>query len=379
MRHARLTFLCCAIVASGAIACDDGTTAALRARTWIVWSIKTTGIDLDPNGYTVAIDSTQNVSAGIEVTDSVRVSPGAHTVRLKGLSSNCAESSNAGPTVRLDAGQRLALSFRVSCKLRQIAVTAEGRLSVLDRDGQNQVRLSASFPEYVDSWSPDGQTLLYSLDSGGRTDLWLTAPDGSNRRQLTNSPTFNHGGSWSPDGRQIAYHAIHGSGPSQVYIMNADGSNQHAVTNDSWPNIYPKWSPDGTRLVLFAERTDYQVVTMKPDGTDRLYLTPTALRGFDPTWSPDGGQIAFTGTPLIDASSPRELYVMNADGSNIRQLTSTGHFVESPDWSPDGAFIVFSERTVGLPTRLGIYSVADGTLQTLPVTSFQFLYPRWRP
>ncbi|HET7034252.1 MAG TPA: hypothetical protein VFI42_01075, partial [Thermomicrobiaceae bacterium] len=59
--------------------------------------------------------------------------------------------------------------------------------------------------------SPDGSTVLYSLSKVDEKthkptgQLWLCAPDGSNKRQLTQTGTRNRGGRWSPDGTSIAF------------------------------------------------------------------------------------------------------------------------------------------------------------------------------
>ena len=387
MKHSVNSFLVFVTLATAAIvSCADGSASSRpEESTWLVWTVKTTGTDLDPNGFTVIIDSSQTVPVSINATDSVRVAAGAHILRLGGVGSNCAVSGTNPSTTRVETGQHIAVAWAVSCKFRQIAATMDTagaiRIAVLDRNGQNQF-LVPDVPgaEYVDSWSPDGTTLLYSNIANDNTDLWRTEPDGSNRARLTNTPVTNHGGSWSPDGRLIAFHARRTTAAAQVYLMNADGSNQHAVTDGTVADIYPRWSPDGTRLVLYEQRaTDFQVLTMNPDGTDRRYLTPLALRAAEPTWSPDGQRIAFTGSPQSGSFVPRELYVMNADGSNIRQLTNAGRSVASPDWSPDGQFILFTEQATSALMRLSLYSVADATTQALPFTSRQILYPTWRP
>ncbi|HET7036875.1 MAG TPA: hypothetical protein VFI42_14415, partial [Thermomicrobiaceae bacterium] len=59
--------------------------------------------------------------------------------------------------------------------------------------------------------SPDGSAILYTLATIDRetkkpaSQLWLCAPDGSNKRQLTQTGTRNRGGRWSPDGTSIAF------------------------------------------------------------------------------------------------------------------------------------------------------------------------------
>src|SRR5262249_23430523 len=58
------------------------------------------------------------------------------------------------------------------------------------------------------SVSPDGRELVYLTDSGGHGNLWLTATDGLNVRQLTfeRDPAVSIGVPvWSPAGNQIVF------------------------------------------------------------------------------------------------------------------------------------------------------------------------------
>jgi len=68
--------------------------------------------------------------------------------------------------------------------------------------------------------------------------------DGSHPMRLTSNPGQDDFPSWSPDGRQIAFHR-HVVGHIQVHVMNADGSDQRRLTALS-PVVYngfPSWSP----------------------------------------------------------------------------------------------------------------------------------------
>lgn len=54
-------------------------------------------------------------------------------------------------------------------------------------------------------WSPDGQTIAYPNSSGGVSDIWLQALDGSQPRRLTNFKAENIlAFDWSRDGRSLA-------------------------------------------------------------------------------------------------------------------------------------------------------------------------------
>jgi TolB protein len=105
--------------------------------------------------------------------------------------------------------------------------------------------------------------------------------DGTDLRNITNTPDEERDPAWSPDGRSIAF-----TGKDSIYIMNADGTNQRKLAAGS----KPKWSPDGKFIV-------YSV-------------------------SSDEGR-----------NYPSDIYIMNADGTNVRKLTNSPTKDESyPTW-----------------------------------------------
>src|SRR2546426_219451 len=94
--------------ASFSVSCT-ATTGSLTVTT------NTTGSNLDPDGYTVLVDGSQNKAIGINnsVTFS-GLSPGNHSVQLNGLAQNCTVSSNPR-TVSITAGSTTKTTFSVGC------------------------------------------------------------------------------------------------------------------------------------------------------------------------------------------------------------------------------------------------------------------------
>jgi Tol biopolymer transport system component len=94
-------------------------------------------------------------------------------------------------------------------------------------DGSEPSRLATDLPapeQNLPAWSPDGSAVAFLADAGGTEDegwpyeLWLVAPDGSERRLLTTGCCRFAGGGltaqdpeWSPDGTQILIHDGRGS------------------------------------------------------------------------------------------------------------------------------------------------------------------------
>jgi len=187
-------------------------------------------------------------------------------------------------------------------------------------------------------WSPDGSTLLFSVDSAyrnehvyGRTDIFTATLDGKVKR-LTPSTEFDYNGArYSPDGkwilasRQLSTDAIiakkmtHGAAVELV-VLPANGGAERVLTAD-WDYIptNAQWSPDG-QFVYFVGGVG---------GTEHLFRVPVSggavqqvtngqrrLAGFsfDKTFSKMSYSI---GT----FEAPSELWGANIDGSGEHQLT----------------------------------------------------------
>jgi len=198
--------------------------------------------------------------------------------------------------------------------------------------------------------------------------------DGSGRRNLTNSPAWDHRPAWSPDGTKILFLSMHCQvggnlvtcDNAQIYVMNADGSGVIQLTQNPADAWEPAWSPSGAKI-LFSSRRDenWEVYAMNADGAGQANLTTNPAQDQEPAWSPDGSHIAFTSTR--DGTS--DIYVMNADGSSPVRLTTGGGSQSS--WSPDGTKIAF----VGVG-GLSVINVDGSDLRSLTTTAS---HAKWSP
>jgi Tol biopolymer transport system component len=213
------------------------------------------------------------------------------------------------------------------------------RLIAVRATGTGQPRTLSTLEARDLALSPDGRRLLYVAGrmSAMRTPgvIPVMKPmvadlNGANALEVTDRGammTFN--GTWSSDGRRIAYARVDSTRRMEVWVMNADGGGQRSVARldslDGSPQ-WPSWSADGTRLAVQAGRYDRQdrsqstahiwvfdVATGR--GTklaphERPYLDET------PSFFPDG-RIAFQS----DRSGRMEIWVMNADGTGAKQVT----------------------------------------------------------
>lgn len=100
------------------------------------------------------------------------------------------------------------------------------------------------------AYSPDGANLALarkSLDIKSWTpgrQLWIMQADGSDARQLTDDPSYNHYDfAWSPDGDQLAFVRFNQTvmiEPPELWVINPDGSAAQKLVVGGYT---PQWIP----------------------------------------------------------------------------------------------------------------------------------------
>jgi len=149
--------------------------------------------------------------------------------------------------------------------------------------------------------SPDGTRFVFMRarpDPGhvpGREQsgaLFVANIDGTGMRQITDYglPNSHDNGveSWSPDGSTILFASAHGT----LFRVHPDGTGLSAISVHgvgTFTDIRaPGWSPDGTRIVvrMYAQATHQaDIYTLAPDGTNLVRVTSTGLVD-SPDWGP---------------------------------------------------------------------------------------------
>jgi Tol biopolymer transport system component len=187
--------------------------------------------------------------------------------------------------------------------------------------------------------------IVYSAKTErGDWDLFLMRPDGSHRRNITNTANSNEiGGRFSPDGKKILFRRIPPDvkvhhdwwgRAGQLVIANADGSEPVEYGEFPWAS----WSPDGK-----------QVACLTKAGIEfRDVATRQVLRSLDRKgifqqlyWSPDGH--SFTGTANAFGAA-WTVVRMDASTGAVNAVATNQNC--TPDWFPDSRHTIYSSRPV---------------------------------
>jgi len=348
------------------------TTGALEA------IVSTTGVDLDPDGYTLVLDggaSSQPVGINGMVTFD-DLAPGMRQVELTGVAANCTVSGSNPRMVDVTAGSTASTTFNVECTdvIRDQIVFSSSRdgnleIYVMNPDGSSQTRLTNNSSTEADpAVSPDGSKIAFISDTDGNLEIFIMDADGTNIQQITfTADASNVGPKWSPDGTKLVFSRVTTSQPSgqvtqiiDIFTINVDGSGENNLTMDQSNDIDPDWSPDGNRIAFSSDRDgDFEIYTMNTNGTGILQLTTNSFaEDRAPDWSPDGSQIAFQSNQL----QSDDIFIMNSDGSGQSAVTVSFASDTDPSWSPDGLQIAFMSDRDGNTEIYKINSDGSGVI-----------------
>ena len=202
-----------------------------------------------------------------------------------------------------------------------------------------------------------GKERRYSWDYDETMDIFSANRDGSNLKQLTNAPGYDAEAAYSPDGKRIVFCSLRGAYPKtalsakdlkqfevdpsyfgDIYIMDADGSNQTRLTNSPGYDGGPFFTPDGEHIVwrhFTADGSKADIYTMRIDGSRRRRLTNFKSMSWAPYFHPSGAYVIFASNKL--GFSNFELYLVDANGRHEPvRVTATDGFDGLPVFSPDG-------------------------------------------
>jgi Tol biopolymer transport system component len=371
----------------------------------------TTGIDVDPNGYTVVVDDTPFGTIDVTGDYSVNLPTGTHVVTLAGVTHNCHLAEADSRTTTLVAGATSQVAISLSCESappagagHELAFVSnrspdelhgiQDRVYLMNDEGTG-VRALLGVPNKDQrrlSWLPGGQQLnfiasRYDAEAFAPNDVDILDLASDDLRTVLTGPYFFRF-QWSPDGLRLAYTKdlepfpdSEGEAPLQVFVADADGSNARQLGPRDLLRWSPTWAPDGTRLAFVRSGPAGQDIAISPwDRFDEAPVPAELPDGIfidDLTWSPQGNKLLFSAI-LPDIKS--YIYVINTDGNGLARLTQAqgreGDY--NPTWSPDGTKIAFHSDRDG---NFEIYVMnADGSEQTrLTNNPADDIGPAWRP
>ncbi|MDZ7362817.1 MAG: hypothetical protein ONB46_19135 [candidate division KSB1 bacterium] len=210
-------------------------------------------------------------------------------------------------------------------------------------------------------------------------DIFVARDDGSELRQLTDSPGYDAEATVSPDGKKIVFTSMR-DGDLDIYTMNVDGSGVRRLTSTPGYDGGPFFSPDGKQIVyrghhpqtpealkvyrdLLKENlirpSQLDIFVMNADGSNPRQITNNGAANFAPFFHPSGKKIIFASNLADPKRRNFDLFLINVDGTKQERVTFFDDFDGFPMFSPDGKKLVFcSNRNAAAPRQTNVF-IAD--------------------
>jgi Tol biopolymer transport system component len=267
------------------------------------------------------------------------------------------------------------------------------QIYVMDRETGDVERVSPGRGKTTCAWiHPDGQHVLFAStheDEGAldkqRAEIELRQSGNERRytwdydehfelyqfdrktreyRRLTNARGYDAEGSWSPDGKLIAFSSnrrayegelsaaekkqfeVDPATMNDIYIMDAYGKNVRRLTTTPGYDGGPFFSPDGARICWrqFAPNGAVaEVWTMNIDGSDKRQLTRLGAMSWAPFYHPSGEYLIFTTNRHGFANFELYLVDVAAKSAPVR-VTYTKGFDGLPAFTPDGKQLAWTSN-----------------------------------
>ena len=205
--------------------------------------------------------------------------------------------------------------------------------------------------------SPNGKEIAFV----SRGELFVTATDGSGTKKITNTANRERMIDFSPDGRSLLYSVEAGGSwdiykasivnKSEPYFSSATIIKSEAVIATPQDEFKGVYSPDGKSIAYLEERNIVKVynivtkstATISPEGLNYSYRDGD--QNF--VWSPDGQYLLLSSSEGY--SGPRNIILVKADGTGKRiNLTQSGFDAGNQQWGVNGKMMIYESGKYGL-------------------------------
>ena len=187
--------------------------------------------------------------------------------------------------------------------------------------------------------SPDGKTVAFLAQAGGRRQIWIRLLAGGATVRLTNDDADHEQPRWAPDSSSLIYYSAPPGSPEQGAIWETSalgGVPRRIAAALSGGDV----SHDGRRIAAFQlQGSSVALAEIARDGNGVRILKQFAFPYDHPRWSPDDRWIAFhnTMTDVFDEA----IHVIPSAGGEP-QVVAHSDKMQGMCWLPDGSGFVYS-------------------------------------
>jgi tricorn protease len=146
---------------------------------------------------------------------------------------------------------------RVAINQTHIAFTYAGKIWLIERNGGAAKRLNDAGAENNPVFSPDGKQIAFARFNGGDFDIYVSPAMGGEAKRLTFQGEEDFPVAWTPDGQAIVFESTRDEeGVTRLHKVRADGSGALAESLPLPQAFQGSFSPDG-KQIAYNPRTGF--------------------------------------------------------------------------------------------------------------------------
>jgi Tol biopolymer transport system component len=214
--------------------------------------------------------------------------------------------------VQLPPAPYTNLSIAPDGRLAAVTIdAANASIWLLELDRAALTRLTTEWTNNAPFWTPDGTRVGFSSGRGGvRTLFWQPADGHTGMEPLTSSHFSQHMGSWSPDGRTLAFDQLNPTTGWALWVMSMAGNRRsEPFVQTTFNELSPRFAPSGRWLAYVSDEGAQTDRAVPQSGAQpRLAVHDIYVRPFPgpgrtirishdggdaPVWSRDGREIFY--------------------------------------------------------------------------------------
>jgi eukaryotic-like serine/threonine-protein kinase len=219
---------------------------------------------------------------------------------------------------------------------------AESVLVELDLSGRERRRFGTPGSFGVPALSPDGSTLAMSIRSPSNDDIYLLDVASGRFDRFSFDVAEDESPVWSPDGRHIAYSSASVGEQRRIFVKTIGSTEPERLLYTGKRHLHlGSWSPDG-RWLAFHEYHPRSIDAWVLNVNDTTKLVPVATTPANeeaPVFSPDGRWLAYAS----NETGRYETYVVSFPDLRAKQQVSRDGGYR-PTWSSTGGELFFFDR-----------------------------------
>jgi len=222
-----------------------------------------------------------------------------------------------------------------------------------------------SVDELNPSWSPRGDAIVFNIERGEETDIYVAPVAGGEPVCLTSdNEDRDFGATWSPDGNGFAFYSIR-EGSLGLYTMTARGQDVRRITDvafdrplNRWPTALSWRHPDRLVYPDRSEQGKWDIYMIDPgDPGIPENLTSELRRWFTACDLSRSGRYLLCGSTMARNNAP--VFLVDLQTSVAESLSCSGM---APRWGPEDRTVWFLQWD-GEKNYLNLFSAAVDTVR----------------